>query len=67
MYTRAMPYAFGMYAGYLHVRYPTYDFTKGTFIYELIALVCYIGWSFIGCMPLHTVGFTFMLKTPASV
>ena len=39
MYTRAMPYAFGMYVGYLHVNYPTYDFTKGTVWKEWISLL----------------------------
>jgi len=65
MYTRAMPYAFGMYVGYLHVNYPTYDFTKGTAWKEWICLLCYTYWSIIGIMPFTPI--EFVKNAPASV
>ena len=67
MYTRATPYAFGMYVGYLHVRNPTYNFTKGSAVYELFALISYLAWSFIGCFLFHPYGFKFTMDIPAPV
>ena len=64
-YTRAMPYAIGMYVGYLHVYNPTYDFTKGAAIKEWICLFCYSCWSVIGVMPFPS--FKFIINSPASV
>ena len=58
MYTRAMPYAFGMYAGYLHINHPTYDFTKGTFVFEMFSLISIAAWSVIGVTPIHMAGFS---------
>ena len=52
MPTKASPYAFGMYAGYLHVNYKDYNFCQGKVIQEWLAFLMYIAWCMIGGLPI---------------